>query len=415
MKLLLRGALALAATLTVADRLAADERMTLQEALDEAVHNNLTVIAERLRIPVAQAELITAHLRPNPSVTYEVSNLTRANPFRAGQARAQSWSANVPIEAPGKRGLRIETASFAARIAELQLADALRRLRADTASAYAAVVRAKEKLLVARENEKLFDDLVRVNNVRVKAGALAPLELNRSQTAMYLVRTQADRAEIDLATAELKLLTTLGRKARPQRVQVDGGLPPASEFPSVEELEAVGLTHRPDYLAAQLRLQQLDSDLRLQVAEGRIDPVAGVTYQRGGDVDPTPSYGVNISLPLPFFNRNQGEIARARAEKSQAEAEEAALKQEVLSDIRTAYLQYASARRIFDQLRAQLLPTAQQARDTAAYVYRAHGSSLLEFLDAERAYNETMDIYYDAEAASRAAQYQLEAALGGQQ
>ena len=386
--------------------------MNIDQAIDEAIHNNLSLIAERLRIPVAQAGVIAASMRPNPSISYETANLTRPNPFSPGSLQERTLALSVPIEGPGKRRLRIETAALGSRVAQLEVADALRRLRLDVATSYTDAVRASRRLVLARENARLLGDLVNLNVARVNAGALARLELTRSQTAMYLLRNEAQRAEIDLAAAQIKFLNTIGRKGYRGGVDLEPDDKVEQEAQDLADLETQALKKRPDYLAAAMRQRETESDLQLQRAEARVDPVAGLSYRRGGDVSPAPSWGVNVTLPLPFFDRNQGAIARAHAEKAQADAELAATEQQVMTEVRTAYAQYVAAKRILSEVRRDLIPSALQARDTSAYVYRTHGSSLIEFLDAQRAYNETMDSLYDAESACANARFQLDAATG---
>ncbi|SRR5581483_3367492 len=386
--------------------------LTLEQAIREALHNNLQLMAERLELPVADADMIAARLRPNPTITYGLDNLSAARVFGTHPADTtdRTLAAGIPIETAHKRSLRMEAASYSRRIAELQFEDAIRRLRLDVANAFSDAVRAQQRAQLAKSNLELLDDVVQLNDVRVRAGAAAPLELTRAQTALYLLRGDVARAEAAEAAAQLRLRNVLGRhdaSAAPieladSEVRVDTGT-----------LESDALAHRPDLLAARLTLEQRDAALRLAIAQSRVDPIAGFSYTRKGAGTIGSSYGVNVTLPLPLFDRNQGDIARARAEKDVAEAQIKALESQVLTEVRTARGQYLASRAIVDQIRTDLLPAAQKARDTAAYVYRTHASSLLEFLDAERAWNETMDSYFDALAAVRTAAFELEAALGG--
>ena len=122
--------------------------------------------------------------------------------------------------------------------------------------------------------------------------------------------------------------------------------------------------------------------------------------------------GLFFSVPAPIFNQNQGEIARALAEGEQTARQLAALKAQVRAEVQTAYDEFTTARELVDSIEKELLQPAQQARDTVAYTYRAGASSLLEFLDAQRALNETMQSYLEAQASYRRAVIKLNAALG---
>ena len=188
--------------------------LTLEQAVNEAIENNLQLTAERLQVPVAEAEMIGARLRPNPTITWQVDNLSAQRLFGTHPADTtdRTIAVGIPIETAGKRRLRIENASLGSRIAALQLEDAVRRLRLDVATAYSDALRARQRSQLAHVNAELLNDVVQVNAVRVKAGAAAQLELTRSQTAMYLLRSDAARADVDLATAQLHLANTLGRR-----------------------------------------------------------------------------------------------------------------------------------------------------------------------------------------------------------
>jgi cobalt-zinc-cadmium efflux system outer membrane protein len=391
--------------------------LTLAQATAEALQNNLQLIAERLEVPVARAETIAARLRPNPTLTYAVDNLSAQRVFGTHPADTtdRTFAVAIPIETAGKRRLRIETAGFASRIAELQLADAIRRLRLEVATAYGDAVRAEQRAQLARNNLALLGDVVQVNTARVNAGAASQLELTRSQTAMLLLRSEASRADIDLATALLHLKSTIGHRGEMTApIDVTPGEPAAASGTlDLSALMAEALRRRPDLEAARLTVEQRDASLRLALAQARVDPIGGLSYTRKGVAEIGSSYGANITLPLPLFDRNQGDIARSRAEKAVAEAQVAPTEEQVRTEVRTAYGQYLASRQILDQIRADLLPSAEKSRDTAAYVYRTHASSLLEFLDAERAYNDAMDSNFDAQAAVRTAAFQLEAAIGG--
>ena len=119
-----------------------------------------------------------------------------------------------------------------------------------------------------------------------------------------------------------------------------------------------------------------------------------------------------MSAPLPLSNRNQGEIARAEAERQQVSRQIAALRAEVLADVQAAYSEYQATRTLVGAMERDLLKPAASAREISTYTYRAGGSSLLELLDAQRAFNDTMQGYLDAQVSSRKAISRLNAAVG---
>jgi cobalt-zinc-cadmium efflux system outer membrane protein len=390
-------------------------KVTVKEATDEAIQNNLGLLAERVNLTIAEASLIAARLRPNPVFSFNSDHLdllgTGFNEINNGGPPEVSWRVDVPVERGRKRELRIETANYAREIAGIQLLDSIRKLKLDVTLACIEVIRAKANLALSLDNLRTFEELVRVNDVRVKAGSISPLELTRSQVAMLQFRGSVKRAELELVTAKTKLQNLLGRKLPSDDFDVLGELKvplPSTEL-RLSALQELALDARPDVQVLRLTQARSQSELKLQLAQGKVDYTWGAEYRRQQGVNgKSNSLGLFFSVPLPLYNRNQGEIARVRAEQEQLTHQMMALRAQVVAEVKTAYQEFQSATELVESIERDLLKPAGQARDTAAYVYRGGASSLIEFLDAQRAFNETMQSYHEAQAAYRRAAIQLD-------
>ena len=182
-----------------------------------------------------------------------------------------------------------------------------------------------------------------------------------------------------------------------------------------EKIQTDALAARPDLLAARLEQARSQSELRLQIAQGKVDYTVGMEYRRQQGINGKGnSLGFFFSAPLPVFNRNQGEIARVRAEQNQIRKNIESLQSQVAGEVASAYQEFEAARQMIGEIERDLLRPSTEARDTTAYVYRAGASSLIDVLDAQRAFNETMSAYYDAQAAYRRAATRL-ASVAGQE
>jgi len=181
------------------------------------------------------------------------------------------------------------------------------------------VLAARATRTLVAANLRTFEDLANVNRARVVAGSIAPFESTRSDVAMLQFRSTVVRADLDLAAATARLRTLLGRSASdPLDLVGDLGGASAATASDVERLEQVALETRPDLRALQLSQARSVADLRLQEAVGKIDYSVGAEYRRQqGLAGRSNSLGFFVSAPLPVFNRNQGEIARAGAEGEQ--------------------------------------------------------------------------------------------------
>jgi len=393
------------------------QTLTIAEAVDEAVQHNLTLIAQRANLTVAETQLLTARLRPNPVASFSADHLdllgTGFDETNNGGPPEIAFRVDVPIERGGKRERRMDLATASKALAEAQFADAVRTLRADVTLACIDVLAARATRALVADNLRAFEDLARVNRARVAAGSLAPVESTRSEVARLQFRSTAVRADLDLATALARLRTLLGHAATDPLDVGDNLRIAAAAAPDLTAVQQLALVTRPDLRSLELGQARTLADLRLQEAVGRIDYTVGAEYRRQqGIAGRSNSVGVFVTAPLPILNRNQGEIARAGAEHDQLTQQTAAIRAQILADVDIAYREYMTNRELVAAIERDLIQPATSARDISTYTYRAGGSSLLELLDAQRAFNDTMQSYLDAQAGLRRAVARLNAAVG---
>ncbi len=392
--------------------------LTIAEAQAEAIQNNPGLMAEKLGLPVTDTAVMTAGLKPNPVLSISSDHLDLLGTgFNATNGAGPSETAvrvDVPLERGNKRELRLDNAGYARKIAEAKYADSVRRLRQDVTLACIDLLAAKAKLALANDNLQALNKVVQFNETRLKGGAVAPVELTRARVAMLQYRGNVRTAELALLTARTHLETLLGRHPG-GTIDISGDLkvPLPASGPDLQKLQTTAQTERPDISAVRIDQARSQSDLRLQIANGKIDYVVGMEARRQQGVNGTGnSLGIFFSAPLPVYNRNQGEIARASREQEQLRQSLVAAQTQVTSDVAGAYEEYESARTLAAEIERDLLEPTKQARDTTAYVYQAGASTLVDVLDAQRAFNDTMSAYYEAIADYRRASSKLSAAVG---
>jgi len=319
------------------------ETLTIAQAVDEAVRHNLTLIAQRANLSVADTQMLTARLRPNPVASFGADHLdllgTGFDDVNNGGPPEVAFRVDLPIERGAKRERRIDLASASKALAEAQFADAVRTLRADVTLACIDVLAARATRTLVADNLRAFEDLARVNRARVAAGSLAPVESTRSEVARLQFRSTAVRADLDLATALARVRTLIGRSATDPIDLADDlrVADTAAGIPDVAAVQQLALATRPDLRSLQLGQARSVADLRLQEALGRIDYTVGAEYRRQqGIAGRSNSLGFFVSAPIPVLNRNQGEIARADAEHDQLSRQTAAVRAQILSDVDSA-------------------------------------------------------------------------------
>jgi len=395
----------------------AEEKITLEQALAEALEKNLSLLAERVNISIAEARLITARLRPNPVLSAGGDHLdllgTGFNEINNAGPEEFNLRTDFTIERGGKRSSRIAVAQHALGVAELEFLNAVRGLRLEVQSAFVEALLARHRVELARQNLEALNRIVEVNQVRSRTGDVAEVELIRSRVAALQQANALRRAELDLRTVLIRLQTLMGRARPAPDFDVLGELRRETRVAPLEEWLKIALENRPDLLALRRAVQRSAAELQLELARAKPDLTLGSEYRRQQGLAGTGNMlGFFVQIPLPVFDRNQGEIARAREELRQAELRVRALEASIRAEVESAYRQWQSSRESLEQIETAMLAQAREVRDITEYAYRRSEASLLEFLDAQRAFNETMQAYYEARAEYARSLYLLESSAG---
>jgi len=377
----------------------ANPPLTLEAAVKEATEHNLTLLAERYNLSLADARLVTASLRPNPVLTVTGSSLDvpaqqQLNP------REFTVHTDYTLERGGKRERRMELARAAKSSTQLQFLNSLRGVVFDVQSAFVDVLLAKDTVELAQGNLRALSDIADLNAIRARAGDIAGVELARSRIAALQSRNALQQAELRLASAKNRLQLLLGRAVPSPDFDVAGAYRPPAEVIGLDETLRQALATRPDLLALRQEQNRIEADLRLQLAQAKVDYGIGSEYsrqqQRG--MGSTNVVGFSFTVPLPVFNRNQGEIQRAQIELRQNEIRIRALEAAIRNEVENAFRAYLTSKTLLDAYQRDMIEQASQVRQIMEHSYRHGEASLIEFLDAQRAFNEVMQGYSEARA-----------------
>lgn len=394
------------------------EPISIGQAVAEATDKNLDLIAARFNVPIAQARVLTASLKPNPIFSLEAGHLIYPitpsfNKETAGGPNEFAVRTDFVFERGGKRERRIEAAEASRSVAEFQLLDALRTLTLSVQTAFVDILEAKANLALALDTLKSFEDIVNVNTVRVKSGDLAEVELIRTEVAEVQFENTVRQAQLQTETARMRLQLLLGRPLTERLVDATGDMRRDEVTMGLPSLTQQASAQRPDLLAQRRDQARSQAELRLQLANAAVDYTVGAEYRRQQGASTFANLtGVFFSTNLPVSNRNQGEIARAIQEQLQVDTKLRSLEAAVQSDIQIAFLRYSNAQATLSRVEGALLDRARGVREIIDYSYRRGEASFLEFLDAQRAYNETMQAYNAARAGFARSRYDIDAAIG---
>jgi len=391
------------------------DRVTIEQAVQEAVDHNLNLLAERYNLSIADAKIITARLRPNPVFSAALDYIDLLNRFNGdnqGGPTEYNFRTDFVLERGAKRERRVEVAQTTREVAQLQLLNTTRNLALDVQSAFIDVLQAKDNLTLARENLQAFRGIVDVNATRVRAGDLAKVELVRTQVAALQFQSAVRQAESKLKIAGNKLQSLMGRRVPSPTFDVVGALRRDSEPVVMETVATQALELRPDLAALRKDQARSLAEVRSQLAQAKVDFTVGAEFHRQFHNGSASALGLFFSAPLPVYNKNQGEIERARQEQEQILARIRAAEADVQNEVRNAWVQYATSRELLESIEHDLLDQAREVRTTMEYSYRRGEASLVEFLDAQRAFNDARQSYNDARADFARSLYTIDSISG---
>jgi cobalt-zinc-cadmium efflux system outer membrane protein len=309
-----------------------------------------------------------------------------------------------------KRELRKQSAQQGTAISVSQYADQERNLLFNLRSAFVQTLQQKAVLDLAQENLAYYNRLLTVSNGRLKAGDIAKVDYQRLELQRVQYETDVQTALVNLRTAKIQLLMLLNDRTPVEQFDVTGRFDFSSEVQPLEELRRLALDNRPDLKAAAQAVEKASTDHKLAVANGSTDPTFGADLARN---PPIPAYlGVNVSIPLRIFDRNQGEKLRTQEDIARNERLRDAAAAQVFSDVDSAYATIESNLTLLGPYKETYLKEAVEVRDTVSFAYTRGGASLLDFLQAQQDYRSTQLNYLNLVGAYLTAAAQVNMAVG---
>src|SRR5690348_1050056 len=410
----LLAALLGSATLALGQSSQTPVRISLDQAIQFALAHNHSLQAARSTIVQSQGQEVTANLRPNPVFTADglfiplfspnqltADNLDTLSEFDAGLSYL--------FERGKKRQHRLRAAQDQTAVTKSTVADNQRSLTFSVASQFTNALLAESALDFARQDLQGFQNTVEISEAQYKAGAISEGDLLKIKLQLLQFQTDVTSAQLAKEQALAALRQLLGFESVPMDYDVEGELQYQKLPYNLEDLQAMAIKNRPDLRAAQQNVYASQSEHALAKADGKVDVTGSLTYTHVSGFN---SLSTLVSFPLPFFNRNQGEIARTDAAITQAKEAESEASEQVMTDVRTAFETVHTSEQTLQIYQSGYLDQAKQSVDISQYAYQRGAVSLLDFLDAERSYRDTELAYRQQLASYMLAVEQLREAVG---
>lgn len=395
--------------------------LTLDAAIERLVRENLDLRAQFHEIPKARADTLTASLRANP-IFYADSQLIPYGDFskeRPGGPVQYDINISHPLDVSHKRRARTAVACQARRVIEAQYQDAVRQQIDSLYDAYVGVLGARETTRYAEASVTGLRQILEKTE-RLRVGG------EKTRGDVERIRTQFDSARIGLMDAEealrrakrelaplLRLPPTEAENLEIRGTIADRAPPP----PPNDELVRIAMASRPDLAALRLGVGLAQADVRMARAERYQDVYLlyqPYTFQNNApfDTKSAHSWAVGMTVPLPLYNRNQGNILRARVNVSQTQTQLAAAELKVATEVRQAEREYYISRAAVEQIERDLLPGAKRLRDETLRRFNQGEAALVDYLLAQREYNEIVRQYRDTQVRHRQSMLSLNTAVG---
>ena len=391
-------------------------RITLDQAIQIALQRNHSLLATRTTILQNQAQEITANLRPNPTLftDWEYLPLPGVHPNNglAGYLH-DSTEGDIGLsylfERGKKRQHRLTAAKDATGVTRSQVVDNERTLKFQVAQLFFNAQLAQSTLDLALQDVKSFQDTVNIAEAQFKAGGMSENDFLKVKLQLLQFQQDVEQAGLAKVQALADLRQQLGYESVPAEYDVLGEFEYRPVALKLDDLQTKALSNRPDLRAATLGITAANSQYQLAKANGKQDVSVSTNYSH---VNGLSSVTFSVSVPLPIFDRNQGNIAQAHYAITQAQEQQLAARGQVLDDVKDAYEGLMESDRVAQYFRTGYLDAAQRSREISEYSFRRGATALLDFLDAERTYRATQLAYRQTVAAYLTALEQLREAVG---
>lgn len=354
-------------------------KLTLKQAEDQFLKNNLELIIQRYNIDNASANVITARLFPNPDFSFANGIHATGVPNAFSE---QAVSVSQLFFTAGKRNKNIQLAKIGVEQAKYQFFDLLRTLKFTLHSDFYNIYFQEQSAKVYDEEISSLGKTLNVFKQQYQKGNIAEKEVLRIQSQLYSLQTEYNNllTSIDTTQSELKLLI----KASPvsyidPQVSFDNNKDVASAVPYQQLLDSA-YTNRYDLKYTEAVVDYNTLNLKLQKATAMPDVSLSFNYDKLG------SYGNNfmsagIAFSLPFFNRNQGNIQQARIAIDQSKVQFQSQQDQVQSDVATSYKSALRLEKLYNSFDPKFKTDFTNLIKEVNINYEKRNLSMLEFLD----------------------------------
>jgi len=383
--------------------------ITLRDAVALALVNNPKLKAFSLDIRAAEARKLQAGLLPNPEIDLEVEEFGGTGGLAGFESSQTSIQIGQLIELADKRSRRKHLATLEKDLAEFDFKSKRLDVMNDVARAFIDVLTAQEQLSLSKELVDLSEKAYLTVAERVRAGQDSPVEETKAKIAFSNTQIEFEKAGKELVSARYQLAATWS-SSNPAFEKVSGGFYDMSPAPSLEELANL-ISQNPDMARWPAEKERNRAALELEKANASSDIKLGGGIQYFDDGDDS-AFILGLSIPMPLFDRNQGNIQEAMYMLAKTEEQRKAFETGLHAALAKASTKLSSSFSEITIIKNDVLPLAKSAFDAAGQGYREGKFEYLMVLDSQRTFFEVRGSYIEALAGYHKARADVERLIG---
>ena len=367
--------------------------VTLREAIAETLLHNPELAAFSLEKRVREARTLQSGLLPNPILEISVEDLGGSRTFSGFDRSETTVQLGQLIELGGKRAARVQVSRLSEKLADWDYETKRMDMLTNVSKAFIDVLRSQQQVFLARDLVKLWKQFLNAVSERVDAGKVAAIEKTKAEVFHSTIQIELERTELELENARRNLSGFWG-ETRPRFESVTGDLFTVSSVPSSEKL-IDRLSNNPNLQRWATEREQRQAALDFELSKRVPDVTVKGGYRRFEETDDH-AFTFGVSVPLQFFDRNQGAIAEARNKLGKSREQRRAVELKIKATFLRAYNVLVFSHTQVTHIKTRLLPGAQKAFDAVNEGYRFGKFSFLDVLDSQKTLFQARGQYLDA-------------------
>ncbi|MFM9835326.1 MAG: TolC family protein [Methylophilaceae bacterium] len=360
---------------------------------------NLAVRAETITVDLSEATVLTLQANPDLAVAMrgreiesgqQLQAASRPNPTLSGQVqdlRSQNRVTTIAIsqqlETADKRDKRMVAAGAAFDIAEVDIHIAQAEISAKTYAAFYQVLAAQQAQKLAQELLEIATTTKDTTTKRVLAGKISPVEETKAKVAEASLKIDLANSNQQLAISKQRLASLWAKSEGQTDYVVVGELENLKELPKQSELMAQ-LADSPRLKKAALAIQEKQAISNIELSKQTPDVTVSLGVQRNEELGGITQAMIGLSIPIPVFDKNQGNLLSAKAREYQSIDEKTALENQLQTELKDAYSRRQLQVEASNMYKQDILQGAQSAYEAARKGFEYGKFSFLEVLDAQR-------------------------------